>query len=58
MNSASPPNAIHQCHSIRESYVPASFFQDVFVTSENSHIRWVANLLFRLAAEETDELYE
>src|ERR1051325_10444475 len=37
-NSASPPKATHPCHSVRDSHVPASFFHEVFVASENTAI--------------------
>src|ERR1051325_8468048 len=29
---------MHRCHSVRDSHVPASFFHDVFVASENTAI--------------------
>src|SRR5262249_40594526 len=35
-NSASFPKATHRCHSVRHSHVPASFFHDIFVASENA----------------------
>ena len=35
----------HRCHSVRDSHVPASFFQDVLVASENSAM-FVALLTF------------
>src|SRR5215831_749623 len=35
-NSASLPKATHRCHSVRDSHVPASFFHDVLVASENT----------------------
>ena len=44
-NSASLPKATHRCHSVRDSHVPASFFHDVFVASENTAI-FVALLTF------------
>src|SRR5689334_21443139 len=34
--SASFPKATHRCHSVRDSQVPASFFHDVLVASENT----------------------
>src|SRR5215813_12095548 len=34
--SASFPKATHRCHSVRDSHVPASFFHDVLVASENT----------------------
>src|SRR6476620_8756316 len=44
-NSASLPKATHRCHSVRDSHVPASFFHDVLVASENSAM-FVALLTF------------
>src|SRR5690348_4937976 len=38
VKSASFPKATHRCHSVRDSHVPASFFQDVLVASENTAI--------------------
>src|SRR5215467_1076484 len=43
--SASFPKATHRCHSVRDSHVPASFFQDVLVASENTAM-FVALLTF------------
>src|SRR3954470_24777765 len=44
-NSASLPKATHRCHSVRDSHVPASFFHDVLVASENTAM-FVALLTF------------